>query len=50
MPKMKQNKQYHFTVEGETEKWYFEWLLKTINVMDEALFKVNFDCKIEKIQ
>ena len=48
MPKMKQNKKYYFTVEGETEKWYLEWLQKTINDMDEALFKVNFDCKIEK--
>lgn len=47
-PPLKQCKKYYFTVEGETEKWYFEWLQRTINTTDNALYKVQFDCKIEK--
>lgn len=27
----KQTKKYYFSVEGETEKWYLEWLQKQIN-------------------
>lgn len=40
--------QYYFSVEGQTEKWYFEWLQRVINENDEAVHKVNFDIKIEK--
>lgn len=28
---MKTNKTYYFSVEGETEVWYFEWLEREIN-------------------
>ena len=28
----KQTKKYYFSVEGETEKWYLEWLQKQINL------------------
>ncbi len=45
----KQTKKYHFTVEGETEKWYFEWLSRCINSIDNATYNVSFDCTIEKI-
>ncbi len=48
MAKRKQSNKYYFTVEGETEKWYFDWLQKTINETETAKFKVNFDCKIHK--
>ncbi len=48
MAKFKESKKYYFTVEGETEKWYFEWLQKTINKTETAKFKVDFDCKIQK--
>lgn len=48
MGKLKQSNKYYFTVEGETEKWYFEWLQKTINEAEFAEFKVSFDCKIQK--
>ena len=35
-------KNYYFSVEGETEKWYFKWLENQINNNDNASFKVNF--------
>jgi len=44
----KKNKKYYFSVEGETEKWYFEWLQKTINLVPESLHTVKFDCQIQK--
>ena len=34
----KETKKYYFTVEGETEKWYFEWLQRTINSTPAALY------------
>ena len=40
--------QYYFSVEGETEKWYFEHLQKLINNDNQIPFKVNFDIKINK--
>jgi hypothetical protein len=44
----KETKKYFFTVEGETEKWYFEWLQRTINATPTALYTVKFDCRIQK--
>ena len=44
----KETKKYFFTVEGETEKWYFEWLQRTINLTPAALYTVKFDCHIQK--
>ena len=32
--KKKPNSKYYFSVEGETEKWYLEWLQKIINHQD----------------
>lgn len=40
--------QYYLSVEGETEKWYFEHLQELINNCEEIPFKVNFDIKINK--
>ena len=40
--------QYYLSVEGETEKWYFEHLQELINSSEEIPFKVNFDIKINK--
>lgn len=48
MVRLKKTKKYYFSVEGETEKWYLEWLLKTINESTECKYKVAFDCKVEK--
>lgn len=44
----KETKKYFFSVEGETEKWYFEWLQRTINSSNIALYTVKFDCQIQK--
>ncbi len=40
--------QYYFSVEGETEKWYFEHLQKLINNTDDIPFKVSFHLQIGK--
>jgi hypothetical protein len=45
--KRKTNK-YYFSVEGETEQWYFQWLQDIINSCDEATNNVSFDCKVQK--
>lgn len=39
---------YYLSVEGETEKWYFEHLQKLINNKEELLYTVKFDIKINK--
>jgi hypothetical protein len=44
----KETKKYFFTAPGETEKWYFEWLQRTINSTPVALYTVKFDCHIQK--
>lgn len=48
MAKLKSTKKYYFSVEGETEKWYLEWLKHIINQTDEATFKVSFNCPVQK--
>jgi hypothetical protein len=45
---MKLSKSFHFSVEGETEDWYLQWLSKSINASPQAKFKSSFDCKIQK--
>jgi hypothetical protein len=32
---MRLSKQFFFSVEGETELWYFQWLSRSINTSDE---------------
>jgi len=44
----KETKKYFFTVEGETEKRYFEWLQRTINGAPTALYTVKLNCPIQK--
>lgn len=48
MAKRKSAKKYYFSVEGETEQWYLEWLRDLISNTEEATYKVTIDCKIEK--
>ncbi|PYG84919.1 RloB-like protein [Ruminiclostridium sufflavum DSM 19573] len=48
MAKLKQTKKYYFSVEGETEQWYFKWLQSLINETPESVFKVSFDCPVQK--
>ena len=44
----KETNKYYFSVEGETEQWYLQWLEKTIQSDPDAKYSVKFDCKIEK--
>lgn len=47
-PIKKSNKQYFFTVEGETEKWYLDWLQEAINADPTAKYTVSIRSKVEK--
>ena len=44
----KENRRYVFTVEGETERWYFEWLQEQINTCDESKFTVSIVPKVQQ--
>lgn len=44
----KETKKYYFSIEGETEKWYLDWLQKTINAIPDSKYNVKFDSKIQK--
>lgn len=44
----KENRRYVFTVEGETEKWYFEWLQEQINACDKSKFTVSIVSKVQQ--
>lgn len=44
----KLSRKYYFSVEGETEKWYLEWLEFQINASGLSDFKVSIDCQVEK--
>lgn len=44
----KENRTYFFSVEGDTEQWYLEWLQRAINAAPEAACTVKLDCKIQK--
>ncbi len=44
----KTTKQYIFTVEGETEKWYLEWLRDRINECDNSKYKASIIAKVQK--
>lgn len=49
MPQIrKSNKQYFFTVEGETEKWYLDWLQGAINSDPVIKHTVSIRSKVEK--
>lgn len=42
----KENMTYYFSVEGETEKWYLDWLRNCINECDEAKYKVKLKTSV----
>lgn len=44
----KENRRYVFTVEGETEQWYFEWLQAQINACDESKYTVSIVPKVQQ--
>lgn len=44
----KENRTYYFSVEGETEQWYLEWLQSAINAETSAKYTVKLDSKVQK--
>lgn len=48
MTEKREIRKYTFTVEGETEKWYFQWLQKSINAIPESKYTVVIDAKVEQ--
>lgn len=48
MIKRKEKRTYYFSVEGETEKWYLDWLQSIINSTLESKCTVKLDSKIQK--
>jgi hypothetical protein len=48
MALMKETRKYYFSVEGETEQWYFQWLQNQINAEPAAKYKVSLDCPKQK--
>ena len=44
----KEKRTYYFSVEGETEKMYLDWLQSVINTEPEAKYTVKLDSKIQK--
>lgn len=43
MAKLKITNKYYFSVEGETEKWYLDWLQDKINNEPATKYKVSID-------
>lgn len=48
MPERKTTKNYIFTVEGDTEKWYLDWLQHQINSCAESKYNVKITPIVEK--
>lgn len=48
MASRKMNSRYYFTVEGETEKWYLEWLRESINSDPRATCRIACTPKVQK--
>ncbi len=48
MSDKKHFKKYTFTVEGQTEKWYLEWLRDLINAIPESEYTVVIDAKVQQ--
>ncbi|MDO5416974.1 MAG: hypothetical protein Q4F29_07235 [Lachnospiraceae bacterium] len=48
MAKRKTTKKYYFSVEGETEQWYLKWLQDLINETEQSIYRVSFDCSVQK--
>ena len=44
----KEKRSYYFSVEGETEKWYLDWLQSEINTNPSAKYTVKMNSKIQK--
>ena len=44
----KLNQTYYFSVEGQTERCYLQWLQKTINAAPDTKYTVKLNVKVEK--
>lgn len=44
----KETIKYTFSVEGETEKWYLEWLENAINSSDVSVYNVSFKTTVSR--
>lgn len=45
---LRQSLKYFLSVEGETERWYFEHLQDLVNTSPDARYKLTLRCDIEK--
>lgn len=48
MARLKESKTYYFSVEGETEKWYLDWLVSIINNTEYSTHKVSIKSEVQK--
>ena len=48
MAELKETRKYIFTVEGDTEKYYLEWLKEQINNCDTAEYKASIVSKVQQ--
>jgi len=44
---MKTTKKYYFSVGGQTEDWYFDWLEEKLNNEPAAKYKVSIDSRVQ---
>ena len=44
----REHRRYVFTVEGETERWYLEWLQEQLNLCPESKFTVSIVSKVQQ--
>lgn len=47
MPSRRPTRKYYFSVEGETEQWYLDWLEEKINNEPAARYNVSIDSKVQ---
>ncbi len=43
-----ETKKFVFTVEGETEQWYLEWLRDQINTCEDRKYNAAVDTKVQQ--
>ena len=48
MTERKETRKYVFSVEGDTEKWYLDWLCKQINAGENAKYRVLITSAVQK--
>ena len=50
MTERKETRKYVFSVEGDTEKWYLDWLCKQINADENAKYRVLITAAVQRIR